>query len=55
VPGECLQIFATLDSLVRGIARGKVESFVDGEPAISFEITAVILDEFNKFIPNVNK
>lgn len=55
VPGECLQIFATLDSLVRGIARGKVESFVDGEPAISFEITAVILDEFSKFMPNVKK
>jgi 3-hydroxyacyl-[acyl-carrier-protein] dehydratase len=55
VPGECLQIFATLDSLVRGIARGKVESFVDGEPAISFEITAVILDEFNKYMPQLKK
>lgn len=55
VPGECLYIFATLESLVRGIARGKVESFVNGEPAISFEITAIILDEFNKYIPTIQK
>ena len=51
VPGDTLEMFATLERFSRGIAKGRVESYVDGEQAISFEVTAVVVDEFNKFIP----
>ena len=55
VPGETLEMFATLDRFSRGVAKGRVESFVNGEPAISFEVTAVIVDELDKFKPKMNK
>lgn len=51
IPGDTLEMFATLERFSRGIAKGRVESYVDGEQAISFEVTAVVVDEFNKFIP----
>ena len=44
IPGETLEIFAFLDSFSRGIAKGRVESYVDAEQAISLEINAE-LDE----------
>ena len=55
VPGETLEMYAKLDRFARGVAKGHVESFVNGEPAISFEVTAVIVDELDKFKPKVNK
>lgn len=38
IPGETLEIFAFLDSFSRGLAKGRVESYVDGEQAMSFEL-----------------
>jgi len=51
VPGDTLSMHATLTSFARGVAKGKVESFVEGEPAVSFEVVAVVVDEINKFKP----
>jgi 3-hydroxyacyl-[acyl-carrier-protein] dehydratase len=51
VPGESLEMVASLKSFSRGIAKGSVESFVNGEPAISFEVTAVVVDELERFKP----
>ena len=52
VPGETLEVKAYLDYFKRGVAKGRVESFVNSEPATSFEVTAVVLSEFNKFMPS---
>lgn len=49
VPGDVMEIRATLKSFKRGVAIGRSESFVDGEPACSADfIVAVpqILDQF---------
>ena len=51
VPGESLEMVASLKSFSRGIAKGTVESFVNGEPAISLEVTAVVVDELERFKP----
>lgn len=51
IPGDTLEIIATLDSFRRGIAKGHVESFVDGEPACSLEITAGINSVMESFRP----
>jgi 3-hydroxyacyl-[acyl-carrier-protein] dehydratase len=51
VPGDTLELTATLDSFTRGIAKGRVESHVNGEQAISFEVTAVVVDELDRFKP----
>ena len=51
VPGETFEVKAYLDTFKRGVAKGRVESFVNSEPATSFEVTAVVLGEINKFIP----
>jgi len=51
IPGDCLKIVARLDSFNRGIANGRVESFVNGQPACSFDATAVVLDVLAKFTP----
>lgn len=42
VPGDRLEIHAQLDSFRRGIARGRVESFVDGEAAASLELVVAV-------------
>jgi 3-hydroxyacyl-[acyl-carrier-protein] dehydratase len=55
VPGDTLELFATLDSFRRGVAKGRVESYVNGEQAISFEVTAVVVDELEKFKPKLKK
>ena len=47
VPGDTLEMFATLDSFSSGVAKGRVESYVDGEQAISFDITAVLVDQIS--------
>lgn len=51
IPGETLEIFAFLDRFSRGVAKGRVESYVDGEQAISFEVTAVVVGEIDIFKP----
>jgi len=51
IPGDTLEMHATLTSFNRGVAKGKVESYVDGEPAVSFEVVAVVVDELDKFKP----
>ncbi|WP_215377002.1 3-hydroxyacyl-ACP dehydratase FabZ family protein [Polynucleobacter asymbioticus] len=53
VPGDTLEMHASLDSFSRGIARGRVESYVNGEQAISLEVTAVVVDELEKFRPKL--
>ena len=55
VPGEKLELFANLTSFSRGVAKGRVESYVNGEEAISFDVTAVVIDELDKFKPKLNK
>ena len=55
IPGETLELFATLERFSRGVAKGSVESYVNGEEAISFEVTAVVVDELDKFKPKLNK
>ena len=44
VPGETLEILAKLERFARGVAKGRVESYVNGEPAISFETTVAVVD-----------
>ena len=51
VPGETLEIFAFLHRFSRGVAKGRVESYVDGEQAISFEVTAIVVGELDIFKP----
>jgi len=51
IPGDTMEISAYLDNFSRGIAKGRVESFVDREPAVSFEVVVVIPEEIDKFMP----
>lgn len=51
IPGDRLEIEAVLDSFKRGIAKGRAESFVDGEPACSAEFVVAIPDVLNEFSP----
>lgn len=53
IPGDSLVIAARLKSFTRGVAIGHVESFVNGEPAVSFEVTAVVTAELDRFRPPV--
>ncbi len=51
VPGERLDIEATLDLFKRGIARGHAISFVGGEPACSAELVVTVPDILDSFKP----
>ena len=51
VPGERLDIKATLDLFKRGIARGHAVSFVDGKPACSAELVVTVPDVLDSFKP----
>ena len=51
IPGDILEMHAKLDSFKRGIAKGRIESFVNGEQAVSFEVTVVIPDEMDRYKP----
>lgn len=51
VPGDRLEIDATLDSFRRGVARGHVESFVDDTPACSAEFVVAIPEVLEQFKP----
>jgi 3-hydroxyacyl-[acyl-carrier-protein] dehydratase len=53
IPGDTLVLHANLISFSRGVAKGRVESFVNDEPAISFDVTAVIVGELDKFKPKM--
>lgn len=55
VPGECFVVKAQLKQYSRGIARGTVQSFVNGEPACSAEIVVAIPDVMNKFKPKTSE
>ena len=55
VPGNTLELFATLDRFSRGVAKGRVESYVNGEQAVSFEVTAVVVDELDRFKPKLKE
>ena len=48
-----LFLHAKLERFARGIAKGSVASFVNGEQAVSFDVTAVIVDELEKFKPKL--
>jgi 3-hydroxyacyl-[acyl-carrier-protein] dehydratase len=42
IPGDTLELKAALSGFKRGIGKGRVESFVNGEPACSFDAVACI-------------
>jgi 3-hydroxyacyl-[acyl-carrier-protein] dehydratase len=44
LPGDILELHARLDTFKEGVASGSVESFVNSEQAVSFEITTVLVD-----------
>jgi 3-hydroxyacyl-[acyl-carrier-protein] dehydratase len=50
-PGDTLEINAVLDSLRRGIAKGRVESFVNGEGACSFDVIVAMPSVLDSFKP----
>ena len=52
IPGETLVMHAKLIGLVE-VLLGSVSSFVNGEPAVSFDVTAVVLGELDKFKPSL--
>ena len=49
VPGETLNIEATLSSFKRGLAKGEAISFVDNEVACSASFVVTLPDVFNQF------
>jgi len=51
VPGDKLEIEATLESFRRGLARGKSEGYINGQLAVSLELEVAIPDVMNQFIP----
>lgn len=55
IPGERLDIKATLDYFKRGIAKGKAESFVKDAPACSAEFIIGVPDILELYKPKNNK
>jgi len=55
IPGDSIEIRATLTSFARGVAKGRVESFVDCEAAVSFDVMAVVVGELDKYTPKSTK
>ena len=55
VPGERLDIEATLDFFKRGMAKGRAEGFVDGELACCAEFVITVPDIFNRFLPKAKQ
>ena len=51
IPGDRLDVEATLDSFRRGLAKGKAVGRVDGEIACTIELEIAIPDVMNQFIP----
>jgi 3-hydroxyacyl-[acyl-carrier-protein] dehydratase len=52
VPGETLDILANLDSLTRGVAKGRAVGSVDGTPACEGEFVITVPDILNRFRPH---
>ncbi len=53
VPGDVMEIKATLKSFKRGIAIGSAESFVDSEPACSADFVVAVPKILDQFKPKV--
>ena len=51
VPGDTLHMFSKLDKFSRGIAKGSVNSIVNGKKAVSLEVTVVIPEQLKQFKP----
>ncbi|MFW5677804.1 MAG: 3-hydroxyacyl-ACP dehydratase FabZ family protein [Acetivibrio ethanolgignens] len=51
IPGDRLDIEAELDSFRRGLAKGSVYGYVNGELACSAELTIAIPDEIARLTP----
>ncbi len=54
-PGDRLEMDAQIHSFKRGLCRGKVIGYVDGEKACELETTIIIPDVFNQFKPGNKK
>lgn len=54
-PGDKLEMDARIISFKRGLCRGKVTGFVDGEKACELDTTIIIPDVFNQFKPGNRK
>ena len=52
VPGEKLEIIATLKSFRRGIAKGFAESFIEGQATCRADFIIAIPDVLNSYKPN---
>jgi 3-hydroxyacyl-[acyl-carrier-protein] dehydratase len=55
VPGDTLDIFATLDSFKRGIASGRATSFVGQEPACEANFVVTIPDVLSGLTPSATR
>lgn len=51
IPGDRLDIYATLESFNRGVAKGHVESYVDGEDACCAHLIVAVPDVLNRYKP----
>jgi 3-hydroxyacyl-[acyl-carrier-protein] dehydratase len=51
IPGDTLELKAVLSDFKRGVGQGRVESFVNGEPACSFDAVACIPAILEGFTP----
>ena len=51
VPGNRIDIEATLDSYNRGLAKGRVVGYVNGEIACQIELVVAVPDIMTQFIP----
>ncbi|MCR4817534.1 MAG: beta-hydroxyacyl-ACP dehydratase [Fretibacterium sp.] len=55
IPGDRLDIYATLENFNRGIANGHVESYVRDEPACFGELIIAIPDVLDHYRPKIAK
>ncbi len=53
IPGDRLDVDATLDSFKRGYAKGHAVGTVNGEVACTIELEIAIPDVMNQFIPKI--
>jgi len=53
IPGNRLDIEATLDSYNRGLAKGRVSGFLNGELACQIELIVAVPDIMTQFTPKI--
>ena len=53
IPGNRLDIEATLDSYNRGLAKGRVSGFINGELACQIELVVAVPDIMTQFTPKI--